>query len=62
MTVAGNVGYPLRLRKVPKAEIAATRIERALDTVQLGGYGERRIDQLSGGQKAARGAGAVYRV
>ncbi len=50
MTVAGNVGYPLRLRKVPKAE-ADARIERALDTVQLGGYGERRIDQLSGGQK-----------
>ena len=50
MTVAGNVGYPLRLRRVPKAE-AAERIERALDTVQLGGYGTRRIDQLSGGQK-----------
>ncbi|SHL74258.1 putative spermidine/putrescine transport system ATP-binding protein [Roseovarius marisflavi] len=50
MTVAGNVGYPLRLRRVPKAE-AAERVERALDTVQLGGYGERRIDQLSGGQK-----------
>lgn len=50
MTVAGNVGYPLRLRKTPKAE-AAEQIERALDTVQLGGYGGRRIDQLSGGQK-----------
>ncbi|WP_139837859.1 ABC transporter ATP-binding protein [Roseovarius litorisediminis] len=50
MTVSGNVGYPLRLRKVPKPE-AAARIERALDTVQLGGYGDRRIDQLSGGQK-----------
>ncbi|GHF58860.1 polyamine-transporting ATPase [Seohaeicola zhoushanensis] len=50
MTVAGNVGYPLRLRNVPKAE-AARRIERALETVQLGGYGDRRIDQLSGGQR-----------
>jgi len=50
MTVAGNVGYPLRLRKVAKAEIAE-RVERALETVQLGGYGDRRIDQLSGGQK-----------
>ena len=50
MTVAGNVGYPLRLRRVAKAEIAE-RVERALETVQLGGYGERRIDQLSGGQK-----------
>ncbi|WP_375593207.1 ABC transporter ATP-binding protein [Algihabitans albus] len=50
MTVAGNVGYPLRLRKVPKAE-ARERVERALETVQLSGYGDRRIDQLSGGQK-----------
>ena len=50
MTVAGNVGYPLRLRGVPKDEIAR-RVEGALDTVQLGGFGDRRIDQLSGGQR-----------
>lgn len=50
MSVAGNVGYPLRLRKMSKAE-ANERIERALDLVQLGGYGSRSIDQLSGGQK-----------
>jgi putative spermidine/putrescine transport system ATP-binding protein len=50
MTVAGNVGYPLKIRKTPKAEIAE-RVERALDTVQLGGFGDRGIDQLSGGQK-----------
>ncbi len=50
MTVAGNVGYPLKLRKVARHEIAE-RVERALETVQLGGYGDRRIDQLSGGQK-----------
>ncbi len=50
MTVAGNVSYPLRLRGVPKSEIAE-RSELALETVQLGGYGTRRIDQLSGGQK-----------
>jgi len=50
MTVAGNVGYPLRLRGVERGEMAE-RIEGALDTVQLGGYGERRITQLSGGQK-----------
>jgi putative spermidine/putrescine transport system ATP-binding protein len=49
MSVAGNVGYPLRMRRTARAEIAA-RVERALDVVQLGGYGERRIDQLSGGQ------------
>ncbi len=50
MTVAGNVGFPLKLRNVQGAELAE-RVERALETVQLGGYGERRIDQLSGGQK-----------
>ncbi|MEL6576970.1 MAG: ABC transporter ATP-binding protein [Pseudomonadota bacterium] len=50
MTVAGNVGYPLKIRKMAKAEMES-RIERALETVQLGGYGGRRITQLSGGQK-----------
>ena len=50
MSVEGNVGFPLKLRKVPKPEIA-TRVERALETVQLGGYGKRGIDQLSGGQR-----------
>ncbi|MBX2853711.1 MAG: ABC transporter ATP-binding protein [Rhodobacteraceae bacterium] len=50
MTVAGNVSYPLRLRRVSKSEIEA-RVAQALDTVQLGGYGERGIDQLSGGQR-----------
>lgn len=50
MSVAGNVGYPLRLRNVPKTEIA-DRMERALDMVQLRGFGDRRIHQLSGGQK-----------
>ncbi|MCC7271532.1 MAG: ABC transporter ATP-binding protein [Alphaproteobacteria bacterium] len=50
MTVAGNVGYPLRLRRIAKAEIAR-RVEEALALVQLQGYGERRVDQLSGGQR-----------
>jgi putative spermidine/putrescine transport system ATP-binding protein len=50
MTVAANIGYSLKLQKTPKSEIAE-RVERALDTVQLGGYGERQINQLSGGQK-----------
>lgn len=50
MTVAGNVGYPLRLRKVPKPELDM-RVEQALETVRLGGFGDRQIDQLSGGQR-----------
>jgi putative spermidine/putrescine transport system ATP-binding protein len=50
MDVAGNVAYPLILRGVKGAELAR-RVERALDTVQLSGYGDRRIDALSGGQR-----------
>ncbi len=50
MTVAGNVGYPLRLRNTPKAETDRL-VEGALETVQLGGYGSRKITQLSGGQR-----------
>ncbi len=50
MTVLANVAFPLKLRKVAKAE-AASRAETALETVQLGGFGDRRIDQLSGGQR-----------
>jgi len=50
MDVAANVAFPLKLRKVPRGE-TARRVERALETVQLGGYGARRIDQLSGGQR-----------
>jgi putative spermidine/putrescine transport system ATP-binding protein len=50
MTVAGNVGYPLRLRGVGKEEIA-NRVQRVLDLVQLGDLGTRAVDQLSGGQR-----------
>jgi putative spermidine/putrescine transport system ATP-binding protein len=50
MTVAGNVGYPLRLRGVSKGEMAR-RVGKALEMVQLDGFGDRRISQLSGGQK-----------
>ncbi|MFI4995856.1 MAG: ABC transporter ATP-binding protein [Hyphomicrobiales bacterium] len=50
MDVAGNIAFPLRLRKVAKAE-TAKRVEQALEMVQLEGYGARRIEQLSGGQR-----------
>ncbi|NNE21538.1 MAG: ABC transporter ATP-binding protein [Rhizobiales bacterium] len=50
MSVAANVGFPLKLRNVQGSELA-DRVEGALETVQLGGYGERGIHQLSGGQK-----------
>jgi putative spermidine/putrescine transport system ATP-binding protein len=50
MSVAENVAYPLKIRGVSKSD-QTKRVERALETVQLGGYGTRRITQLSGGQK-----------
>jgi ABC-type multidrug transport system fused ATPase/permease subunit len=50
MTVAGNIGYPLRLRRVTKADTAA-RVAEALRTVRLEAYGERRVHELSGGQR-----------
>ena len=45
-----NVGYGLKIRKVPKAEIER-KVEQALRLVQLEEYGKRMPDQLSGGQK-----------
>lgn len=50
MTVGENVAYPLRLRKIPRAEIE-DRVNRVLDLVRLAGYGARRITELSGGQR-----------
>lgn len=49
-TVAENVAYGLRMRKVPKAEIVC-RIAQALDIVRLKGFESRYPAQLSGGQK-----------
>ena len=50
MNVEENVGYGLKIRKVPKAEIVV-RVAEALKLVQLEEYGKRRPDQLSGGQR-----------
>jgi putative spermidine/putrescine transport system ATP-binding protein len=50
MTVNENVAFPLTVRKVARAEIEA-RTRRALDMVQLAGFGQRRPGQLSGGQQ-----------
>jgi ABC-type Fe3+/spermidine/putrescine transport system ATPase subunit len=49
LTVAGNVAYGLKARRVSGAELAR-RVEEALGLVQLAGYGERWPHQLSGGQ------------
>jgi putative spermidine/putrescine transport system ATP-binding protein len=50
MTVNENLAFPLEVRKAPPAEIEA-RIRKALDMVQLSGFGQRRPAQLSGGQQ-----------
>jgi ABC-type Fe3+/spermidine/putrescine transport system ATPase subunit len=50
MTVAQNVGYGLRMRGVPKRQIAEA-VARILDTVALGAFADRWPAQLSGGQQ-----------
>ncbi len=62
MNVFENVAYPLRLKKVPKAELQQ-RVGQALETVRLDGYAPRRIAQLSGGeqQRVALARAIVYR-
>lgn len=50
MTVEKNIGYGLKLKRVPKAQIAA-RVEQMLSLVQMEGYGKRKPEELSGGQR-----------
>jgi sulfate/thiosulfate transport system ATP-binding protein len=50
MTVRENVAFGLRVRKRPKAEVAA-RVDELLQIVGLDGYQARYPSQLSGGQR-----------
>lgn len=50
MTVAENVGYPLKIQKVEKSE-RDRRVQEMLELVHLGEYGKRYPNQLSGGQQ-----------
>jgi len=50
LTVRDNVGFGLRVRKRPKAEIA-TKVDDLLEIVGLGGFKDRYPAQLSGGQR-----------
>jgi putative spermidine/putrescine transport system ATP-binding protein len=50
MSVAGNVAFPLQVRKVG-ADETARRVRTALDRVHLGDFATRRPNQLSGGQQ-----------
>ncbi|MBN9469528.1 MAG: ABC transporter ATP-binding protein [Bosea sp.] len=50
MTVLQNIGYGLKLRGVPKAEIAA-KVAAMLEFLGLSGYEGRKVTALSGGQR-----------
>jgi multiple sugar transport system ATP-binding protein len=50
MTVAENIGFALKLRKLPKAEITA-KVNDAADILGLTDYLDRKPAQLSGGQR-----------
>ena len=50
MTVAENIGYGLRVRRIPRAA-RRERVARALEMVRLPGLGGRKPSQLSGGQR-----------
>ena len=50
MNVAENIGYGLKLKKVPKNEIKK-KVSQMLELVQLEGYEKRKPSELSGGQK-----------
>lgn len=49
LSVRDNVAFADRVGRMPKAA-ARARAERYLEMVQLGGYGDRRVGELSGGQ------------
>ncbi len=50
LPVAGNVAFPLEMRKVGRAE-RDSRVKAALARVGLSAYAERRVSDMSGGQQ-----------
>jgi spermidine/putrescine ABC transporter ATP-binding subunit len=50
LTVAGNIGFPLKQRGIGQTE-RMRMVAQALDLVRLPGYGDRYPRQLSGGQQ-----------
>ena len=51
LTVAGNIGYAMRIRGVVEGPDPRSRVKELLTLVSLEGLGDRRISQLSGGQR-----------
>src|SRR6202167_2072531 len=50
MTVADNIGYALKMRKLPKSEIRA-RVRGAAEILGITDWLDRKPGQLSGGQR-----------
>lgn len=50
MTVAENIGFGLKMRRLPRTEITA-RISEVAELLDLGGLLQRKPRQLSGGQR-----------
>ena len=50
MTVEENIGFGLKMKKVPKEEINK-RVKEMLNLVQLNGYEDRKPSELSGGEQ-----------
>lgn len=50
MSVRANIGYGLKMQKLPKPEIEA-RVDEVLEMCQLENFAHRAIDALSGGQR-----------
>ncbi|CAN5561816.1 N/A [soil metagenome] len=49
LSVAGNVGFGLRMQHQPRAAVAS-RVTDLLQLVGLEGFGDRAVDRLSGGE------------
>ncbi|WP_278262452.1 ABC transporter ATP-binding protein [Nocardia sp. AG03] len=50
LSVAGNIGFPLRARRMPRGDIAR-RVEAVAATLELSALLERKPGELSGGQR-----------
>ncbi len=50
LSVAQNIAFPLRMRRMARPE-QVTRVREALELMQLPDIGDRRVTELSGGQR-----------
>ncbi len=50
MTVEKNIGFGLKMKKVPKSEIKS-RVKEVIELIQMEGFEDRKPTQLSGGQQ-----------